>query len=209
MRIAIIGAGNVGGAVGLAWLNAGHDVRWGVRDAASGRYPELPAERLADPAAAVDGADAILLATPWPAAEAAVRGLGDLGGRILIDATNPLRMGADGLELAFGHKTSAGELVAGWAAGARVYKALNQTGAENLGAARRYARSPAMFVAGDEAEGKAVVMRLVGDLGFEAIDGGPLRNARLLEPYAMVWIDQAFNRGRGRHWALTVERPER
>lgn len=207
MRIAVIGAGKVGGGIGLAWLKAGHDVRWGVRDAAPGRYADLPGERLSGSGAAIDGAEVILLATPWPATEEAVRGLGDLTGRVLIDATNPLRMGAEGLELALGHEPSGGELVASWAADARVYKTLNQTGAENLGDARRYARRPAMFVAGDEPEGKALVLGLVDDLGFEAIDAGPLRNARLLESYAMVWIDQAFSRGRGRDWALAIERP--
>ncbi|MFO6448239.1 NADPH-dependent F420 reductase [Erythrobacter sp. NE805] len=209
MRIAIIGAGAVGGGIGLAWLKTGHDVRWGVRDAAPGRYPVLPGERLLEPSAAIEGAEAILLATPWPATEEAVRGLGDLAGRIVIDATNPLRMGEGGLELALGFDTSGGELVAEWAGGARVYKALNQTGAENLGDAGRYANKPAMFVAGDEPEGKAVVMRLVGDLGFASFDGGPLRNARLLEAYAMLWIDQAYAQGRGRDFAMMLEHPAR
>ncbi len=62
-----------------------------------------------------------------------------------------------------------------------------------------------MFVAGDEETGKQAVLQLVGDIGFEALDAGPLRNARLLEPFAMVWIDQAFNRGRGRDFALTID----
>ncbi len=205
MRIAIIGAGAVGAALGRAWLAAGHDVRWGVRAGSPARHDALPAERLHAPMEAIVGADAIVLATPWPATEAAVRGLGDLSGRIVIDATNPIRMGAAGLELALGQDTSGAEEVAGWAAGARVFKALNQTGAENMAHAARFTRRPAMFVAGDDAAGKATVLGLVGDLGFEPADAGPLGNARLLEALAMLWIDQAFNRGRGRDFAVILE----
>jgi predicted dinucleotide-binding enzyme len=204
MRIAIIGAGNVGGALGRAWLAAGHEVIWGVRDPA--RYPDLPAGRLADPAVAAKGADAIVLATPWPATEAAIVALGDLTGRTVIDTTNPLRMGADGLELALGFDTSAGELVAGWAAGAHVYKTLNTTGSGNMDSARRYATPPVMFVAGDHDEGKPAVMGLVADLGFEPVDAGPLRTARLMEPMAMLWIEQALKRGWGPGFAFVVER---
>ena len=51
---------------------------------------------------------------------------------------------------------------------------------------------------------KPVVMELVGMLGFEPVDAGPLKNARLLEPFAMVWIDQAMKRGRGRDFAFAL-----
>ena len=205
MKIAIIGAGNVGSAVGLAWSSAGHDVIWGVRGG-PGRYPLLPTAQLAEPSAAIAGADVIVLATPWPATEAAIASLGDLAGRIIVDTTNPLRMGADGLELSLGYEISAGELVAVWAAGARVFKTLNQTGAENMAEARRYATPPVMFVAGDDDAAKPTVMTLVRDLGFEPLDGGPLRTARLLEPYAMLWIEQALKRGQGPAFAFAIER---
>ena len=205
MRIGIIGAGSVGAGIGLAWIEGGHDVRWGVRD--PGKYPDLPAERLLDPVQSIDGAEAILLATPWPSTEAAIAALGDLTGRIIIDATNPLNMGEAGLELTIGFTTSGGEQVAAWASGARVYKTLNQTGSDNMGNGRRYAKPSAMFVAGDDAAGKALVTGLVADLGFAPADAGPLRNARLLEPLAMLWIDQAWNRGRGLDFAFTIETP--
>jgi len=204
MRIAIIGAGNVGGALGRGWLAAGHDVVWGVRDAA--RYPDLPAQRLSDPVTSAREADAIVLATPWPATQAAVAALGDLAGRTIIDTTNPLRMGADGLELELGFDTSAGEVVAGWATGAHVFKTLNITGSGNMDSARRYATPPVMFVAGDHADAKPAVMGLVADLGFEPVDAGPLRTARLMEPMAMLWIEQALKRGWGPDFAFAVER---
>ena len=203
MRIAIIGAGNVGQALGKGWSKRGHQVTYGVRDPADAKYAGLP---VMVPAEAAANAEAIVLATPWPATEAAVRGLGDLAGRIVIDCTNPLGMGPDGLGLVLGHTISGGELVAGWAPGAAVFKAFNTTGYNNMEDLSGYAVTPAMFVAGDDAATKPAVMRLVGDLGFEAIDAGPLRNARLLEPYGMLWIDQALNRGAGRDFAFAVVR---
>jgi predicted dinucleotide-binding enzyme len=61
-----------------------------------------------------------------------------------------------------------------------------------------------MLVAGDDAGSKLRVMELVGKLGFEAADAGRLKNARMLEPFAMLWIDQAMKRGRGRDFAFAL-----
>jgi predicted dinucleotide-binding enzyme len=206
MRIAIIGAGSVGTALGGGWSAKGHDVVYGVPDPDKPKYGALPRGAvLRAPQAAKDAA-AIVLATPWRATEAALRELGPLAGKIVIDCTNPLAMGADGLELALGHSTSAGEQVAGWAQGAAVFKTFNQTGAANMGLASRFDHRPVMFVAGDDAGRKGEVMRLVGDLGFEAIDAGPLRAARLLEPLAMLWIELALKRGRGDAFAFALAR---
>jgi len=206
MRLAIIGAGNVGRALGSAWTKRGHTVRFGLRNPASDKYRDLPAEQRTMPSAAAAEAEAIVLATPWPATEAAVRGLGNLSGRIVIDCTNPLSMGADGLGLVVGHTTSGGEMVAQWATGASVFKTFNTTGANNMADLNVYSIAPAMFVAGDDAACKPAVMSLVRDVGFEAIDAGPLRMARLLEPMAMLWIDQALYRGAGRDFAFAVVR---
>ena len=204
MRIAIIGAGEVGRALGLAWLKGPHEVTFGVRNPEDPKHAGLPRDRMALPAAAAAGADIIVLATPWPNTEAAIADLGDLANRIVIDCTNPLAMGPDGLALTVGHDMSGGELVAGWAKGAHVFKTFNQTGAENMENASHYIPAAAMFVAGDNNTLKPAVLGLVRDLGFEAIDAGPLRNARLLEPLAMLWIDQALYRGAGREFAFAV-----
>lgn len=209
MTIAIIGAGNVGSALGRGWLACGEDVIFGVPDPADPKYRLLPEERLRVPQTAAQSAEIIVLATPWQATEAAVKGLGSLSGKIIIDCTNPLGMGPNGLELVLGHSTSAGEQVAFWAPGASVLKTLNQIGADSMDKAPKFPVRPVMFVAGDDNAKKPVVMALVAKLGFEAVDAGPLRNARLLEPYGMLWIDQALNRGRGPSFAfaLTDRRP--
>ena len=177
---------------------------WGVRNRADPKHATLPKERVKAPAEAIKEAEVVVMATPWSAAEAAIKSLGSLMGKIVIDCMNPLGMGPDGLQLVLGFNTSAGEQVARWASGAFVFKTLNTTGAGNMAKAADYPAKPVMLVAGDDAERKPVVMELVGTLGFEPVDAGPLKNARLLEPFAMVWIDQAMKRGRGRDFAFAM-----
>jgi 8-hydroxy-5-deazaflavin:NADPH oxidoreductase len=205
MQLGIIGAGNVGKALAAGWLSAGHSVTFGIRDpaAATGGLGAAYAS-VAD---AASRADVLVLATPWPAVADALAAAGDLAGKMVIDCTNPLRMGADGLELEIGHVISGGERVAALAPGASVFKTLNQTGFENMQVARSFAPVPAvMYVAGDDMARKPQVLTLVAELGFEAIDAGPLRIARLLEPMAMLWIHMALNRGAPRSRALALTR---
>ena len=203
MRIAVIGAGNVGQACGKNWAGKGHTVRYGVRNPADGKYVGLSVASVAD---AAREAEAVLLATPWPATEAAIRAAGDLTGKLLLDSTNPLMMGPDGLSLAVGHSISAGEIVAGWAKGAVMFKTLNTTGFGNMADPGAYPQKPVMFFAGDDPLQRGRVAALVGDLGFEPVDAGPLKNARLLEPHAMLWIDLAMKRGLGRNFAFALTR---
>ena len=204
MRIAIIGAGSVGATLGRAWLKHGEDVTWGLRNPADPKYASLPKERVKTPAEAVKPAEVMVIATPWSATEAAIKSLGSLAGKTVIDCTNPLGMGPDGLQLVLGINTSAGEQVASRTPGASVFKTLNTTGAGNMAKAADYPVKPMMLVAGDDAGKKPQVMELIGKLGFEPVDAGPLKNARLLEPFAMTWIDQAMKRGRGRDFAFAL-----
>jgi len=193
VKIAIIGRGAVGKAIGGGWAAAGHQVVYGVR------APSAADETETAPAAA--DADVVVIATPWSAVPVVVAAAGGLAGKTVIDCTNPLALIDGRLQLAIGHTTSGGETLAALAPEASVVKTLNQLGAENLGGARRFPAPPVMFAAGDDATRKAVALRLVGDLGFEAIDAGPLVNSRLLESLAMLWIDQALARGAGRAFA--------
>jgi hypothetical protein len=204
MRIAVIGAGQVGRALGGNWAARGLAVRYGVTNPADPRHAGLG--RVLPVADAAAEAELVLLATPWGAAEAACRTMGPLGGRILVDATNPLAMGPGGLGLEPGLATSGGETIAGWAAGARVFKSFNQTGFATMADPARLAPRPVMFVAGDDAAGKAAVLELVATTGFEPADAGPLSQARLLEALAMLWIDHAMRRAAGRDFAFALAR---
>jgi len=146
----------------------------------------------------------IVLATPWPAIEAAIRAAGDLRGKTVIDCTNPLKPDVSGLEIGF--TTSGAEQVAQWAKGARVFKAFNTTGSNNMADPVINGIPTVMFVCGNDEAAKPVVMRLAADIGFDAVDAGKLEQARLLEPWAMLWISLAFQRGMGRDFGFALLR---
>jgi predicted dinucleotide-binding enzyme len=203
MKIAIIGAGHVGQALAEGWARSGHEVTFGVRDPAKSGPGDAPRKTLPE---AVSAAEVVVLATPWGEAENAIRAAGSLAGKIVIDCTNPLGRTEGGLGLVVGFSGSAGEAVAGWARGAAVFKTLNQCGFAVMRDARSYGPpKPVMFVAGDDEARKPAVMGLVGDLGLEPADGGPIRNARLLEPLAMAWVDRSMS-GRDRDFAFALTR---
>jgi predicted dinucleotide-binding enzyme len=206
MKIAILGAGNVGDALGKGWSRAGHRIAYGVQDPTDAKFRSTAATAggatVSGVAEAVEDADAIVLAVPFEAVANALAAAGDVTGRIVIDATNPLRMGAAGLELSLGFSESGGERVAALARGAAVFKTLNQIGFELMADNAGINDRPVMFVAGDNAARKPTVMGLVGDLGFEAVDAGGLEVARLLEPFGMLWIHMAINRKAGRDRAF-------
>lgn len=207
MRIAIIGTGNVGSAIARGLAGKGHDVLLGARDPQSGVASKLAAETgagLAIPAKAAERADIVILALPWAAALPAVKSLGDLAGKIVIDCMNPLGMVDGTLGLTIGHVTSGGEMVQDWLPGAKVVKTLNQVGAEMIAKNDHLAHRPVMFMAGSDTGAKSEAAKLLADLGFEALDAGDITKSRLLEPFAMVWINQALLRGKGRNWALAV-----
>lgn len=209
MNIAILGAGNVGGALGKGWAAKGHSIYFGVPDAQSDKVRALlgsigKSARAGSVHDAAESADIVVLATPWPATRDAVLAAGKLTGKIVIDCTNPLEPDLSGLSI--GHTTSAAEEVAKWAAGARVVKAFNTTGSGNMANTHYGDKEITMCVAGDDAAAKTAVMKLAQDLGFEAVDAGPLRIARLLEPFAMLWIYLAIKQGLGPNIAFKLLR---
>ncbi|GAP38555.1 NAD(P)-binding domain-containing protein [Piscinibacter sakaiensis] len=203
MQISILGAGNVGLALAGALLRAGEPVTIGVPEPA--RHADAvaalgPQARLTTSDDAVARGELVILAVPYAAALSIAQARADWQGRVLVDATNPLAPGLAGLSL--GTTTSGAEEVAARAAGARVVKAFNTTGAENLADSRYAQGRPMMPVAGDDAAARQQVLALAARLGFDAVDMGPLSAARYLEPLAMVWIHLAFRQGQGRRFAF-------
>ena len=205
MKIAIIGMGNVGSVLGRRWASAGHEVVFGVRNPDARRASDgASGIRLATIGDAVAAAEVVTLAVPWPAVEDALEAAGDLRGKVLLDCTNPLSPGLSGLAL--GTTTSGGEEVARLAAGARVVKVFNTTGAANMQDPDYGGVRATMFVAGDDADAKRVACELAGALGFEPCDVGGLTMARTLEPLALLWITLAVHRGWGPDFALQLVR---
>jgi len=201
-HIALIGAGNVGAALARNLVARGERVAFGVPD--PDKYRDLAASlgaQLGSVAEAIDGAAIVVLAVPYAAALQVAADIDDWQGRILVDATNPLAPGLAGLTV--GTTDSAAERIAAAARNARVVKAFNTTGAENMADPHRLAAPVFMPVAGDDAEARATVLALATRMGFDAVDAGPLRAARYLEPFAMTWIHLAFAAGHGRDWAFS------
>jgi predicted dinucleotide-binding enzyme len=203
MAISILGAGNVGMALAKAFVAQGEFVRFGVPDPAKYRDAVSrlgPRASIGSTQEAIAAADVVILAVPYGVAESVARSVDDWNGRILVDATNPLAPGLAGLSL--GTTTSGAEQIARAARGARVVKAFNTTGAENMADSRYPSGVPFMPVCGDDAGARARVVALAALIGFDAVDCGDLQAARYLEPFAMTWIHLAIKLGQGRSFAF-------
>jgi predicted dinucleotide-binding enzyme len=209
MKIAILGAGNVGGALGVALAKKGHEIVLGVRDPGSSRYEELATKissstDVASVRDAAASAEAIILATPWGVTQSVLeQAAGALEGKLLLDCTNPI--GTD-FTLALGHTTSGGEMVAAWAKGAHVFKAFNITGFNIMEDPVLDGRRAMMLICGDRDDLRPKALAIARDVGFEALDFGKLENARLLEPMALAWIRLAYRHGLGREFAFGILR---
>ena len=199
MRIAILGSGNMGGALGHLFASAGHVVTYSFsRDPAKlERLAKSSGSRAraAAPADAVRDADVVVLAVLWQHMPRVLRSAGSLKGKVLIDCTNPLTLSDDAL--AVGHRTSGAEIVAKRAAGARVVKAFNTTPSELLRAGVNVLpEQPAVCYCGDDVRAKRVTARLIRQLGYEPVNCGALLSARYLEPLAMLVGELAYNQGK-------------
>ena len=177
----------MGGALSRLWTEAGHQVQTCTR---AGN--PTPAEAAAE-------ADVIALCVPGSSAEQALSSCGDVTGKVVIDCTNPLAPGLDGL--LYGGTTSTAERLQQAHPGARVVKAFNSVGAGLLGFDAADDHNVDGFYCADDAEAKRIVEQLVAAARLRPVDVGPLRNARYLESMAMLWIDLAVNQQRG--WTFT------
>lgn len=201
MKIAIIGAGNVGNALGSGWAKCGHEVTFGVRDP---KKTDSPAAGTVAPVMqAAQSSDVIVLCVPWAAVPNALESAGDLRGKIVLDATNPLLADLSGLDTPPG--TSGGEKVASLTA-APVVKIFNTTDYPNMANPDYHGERATMFYCGDNADAKRVAAGLASDLGFDPADAGPLKHAHMLESLALLWITLALKQGYGVNVAFRLMR---
>ena len=210
MKIGIIGAGNVGGTLGRILTQKGHSIVFGVRDPQSAKVQSAVSStggnaRAASVGEAASHGQVLILATPWNGTQEAIAAAGDLTGKIIIDATNPIELTPAGLAagLTIGHTTSAAEEIAKWAIGAQVVKAFNNIGASCFENLQFGSQTATAFICGDNADAKKIVTNLAEDIGFEVVDAGTLKQARLLEPLGMLWIHLAFS-GMGQGFAINL-----
>jgi hypothetical protein len=207
MEIAILGTGNVGAAIGRRLASAGHRINFGSRKPAADKVQKLVAENERAHCAdsiqvAVQRSSVVFLATPYGGVEATISAAGDLSGKILIDCTNPLNQSFDGLLMGF--TDSAAEQIARLAENATVIKAFNTASVATMQNPDYDGHAATMFYCGDDSDAKAIVHRLIEDVGMEPVDSGPLKNARFLEPMAMLYIHLAVQQGWGGNCALKM-----
>ena len=199
MKVTVIGAGNMGAAFVKQLTAAGHTVVVTARDAEKARAVAAanPGATAAPAATAAAGADLVVLATGYADAVEALRGVGDLRGKPVIDITNPLT--ADYMGLTVGHSTSAAEELVRAVPGARFVKGFNTVFASMLaqGADLGNGQKLSVFLASDDAEAKARATELATSMGFGVIDAGGLKNARYLEPLAGLNIYLGYGAGLG------------
>lgn len=199
MNVTVIGTGNMGSAFVKQLHAAGHQVRVTGRDLAkaqelASRHAGVQAVAASQAAA---GADVVVVATAYPDAVTALQSLGDLGGKVVIDITNPLT--ADYMGLTIGHSTSAAEEIAAAVPTASVVKAFNTVFAQVLdgGADFGNGQKVTVFVASDSAPARQTVVTLAQSMGFATVDAGGLKNARYLEAVAGFNIYLGYGAGLG------------
>jgi predicted dinucleotide-binding enzyme len=194
--IAVIGPGRVGAPLGRRLGKAGWPIIYGARDHTREGLAELVADsgpdaRLMSPRDAAAAARLILFAIPWAEARAAIASLGDLTGKVIFDATNPLAY-ANGVEFEVDVPHSAAELIQEWAPGAAVAKAFNTTNFRIMADPSVVDGPISMAVASDDPAAKRTAAAVVADAGFHFVDAGPLANAHYLEKMAAFYITFFF-----------------
>jgi predicted dinucleotide-binding enzyme len=184
MRIGIIGSGRIGGNAGRLIAAAGHEVLFsGSSDPArleAAAVKAGPGARRGTPREAVEFGEVVMIAVPWRALDDALAQAGSLDGTIVIDTTN--QYGASGLERLPEGRTAA-QVNAARMAGARYTKSFNTltAGFQRESAGREGEERVALFVCGDDPEAKAVVSRLIEEIGFVAVDAGGTADAAVME----------------------------
>jgi predicted dinucleotide-binding enzyme len=187
-RLAIIGTGNVGGALGASAVKAGYDVVYAGRDAAkvTAAAEAIGAESAATPVDAVEGADVVVLAVPYQALDALAAEIAPVAaGKVVVDPTNPLK--ADYSGLATGPDESGAEHLAALLPGAHVVKAFNTVFAGNAANPDGLGFQLDSLFATDDEAARDAICGLSSSIGFRPIHVGPLSAARELE--AMAWLN--------------------
>jgi hypothetical protein len=196
MKIAIIGTGNVGGALATKWANKEHEINLGVRDINEFKGKNLlnnPNTKVFAIADAVKISDVILLSTPAPLTVEIVKSLGDTTGKIIIDAMNTIMNRGP---LGYKHTTDA---ILNNTQTKDVVKCFNTTGFNNMQNPNYGNLQLDLFVAGDSEKGKKAAIQLAKDAGFaECYNIGGNDKFELMEQFAWFWINLAMFQGQGR-----------
>lgn len=204
MKIAIVGAGNVGGALAKQWAKAGHTILLGLRDLNSADAKELKkissnisSDTIND---AIKNSEVVLFSTPPDAAVEVAKQNPSLKNKIIIDSTNSVFKRPEPYKTAFeGIKKETGC--------ENVVKCFNSTGFENMENPKYGEIAVDMFAAGSSSKAKEIASKLSLDAGFaECYDFGGDDKAELLEQFALCWINLAIMQKQGRNIAFKILR---
>jgi predicted dinucleotide-binding enzyme len=186
-KIAILGSGNVGSALARGLARGGHDVR---------------ASKKQDAKEKAQWGEIVILAVPFPAVADVVTAHGDaLAGKTIIDVTNAL---TPDMQLALGYSTSGAEELQKRLPTARVVKCFNTVFAEHMDKGTVDGKQLTVFAASDHADARRMVLGLAKAIGFDAVDAGPLINARSLETMGFFNIQLGYVLGHGTHMGLRL-----
>jgi 8-hydroxy-5-deazaflavin:NADPH oxidoreductase len=193
MKIAIIGKGNVGSALGSGLSKAGHEIKFGHRD---------PNEPVAD---AAKWGELIILAVPHENANNAIEAIRPfVDGKTVIDVMNAI---GSNMDLGITCTTSTAEETQKKLPKAHVVKAFNTVFAPNQSTGRIAGEQLTAFLAGDDLKAKQTVAQLTKDIGFDPVDCGPLKAARNLEAMGNLIINLAYKYGMGNKMGYKLVKP--
>ncbi|MDL2334443.1 MAG: NADPH-dependent F420 reductase [Chloroflexota bacterium] len=204
MKVAIIGSGNIGQALGGALVGAGHDVTLAARDAVETDTvaKAIGATTAATAPEALNGAQIVVLAVPYTAlADVAAEIKNSVADKIVIDVTNPMGQAPAG--------TSAAQQLAEWLPGARVVKAFNTTFAGLLATPATHGQTLDALYATDDVDTGDVIAELIRSIGFRPVYAGGLNAAAQLEAMAGLNIQlQIATKGDWRSSFVLVGAPK-
>jgi predicted dinucleotide-binding enzyme len=207
--IAIIGTGDLGDSFGVRLAELGYTVVYGSRTPDSERVKKLVASTgngasAASQQEAARQGDIVFLPIPWPAMETAAKMLGDLDGKIIVDPSAPWTQGDDGYPESR-LETSSAELIQKWNPNAKVVKALATMSSNIIDEPDMAGGFVTIPIASDHRDAKERVAQLVADLGFDPVDFGPLRMARLIEAMDIIYMIPLLQR-RSEEWEFFFRR---
>ena len=210
MRIGILGSGLMGSKLGTLFARARHDVIFSyshsdekltrLAHAAGGNA------RAGTPAEAAGDSDVLLLAVHWSRVDDVITQAGNLSDKVIVTCSLP--MNADDTELIIAHTSSGAETLAAKIPNARVVSAFGTVPSEvlfDVFETKQKATRPSLVYCGDDAGAKEIVTTLIRDVGFDAVDVGPLRIARYMEPFTLLMAQIAYEGERGPEVAYRLE----
>jgi len=211
MRVGILGSGLMGGKLGTLFARARHEVVFSYARSME-KLKRLANEakgnaRAGTPREAAQDADVLLLAVHWSRIDDVLSQAGDLSGKGIVSCSLPMSDDDTGLVIA--HTNSGAEELAKKLPKARVVCAFNTVPSEVLFGvfeARRRAKRPSLVYCGDDAATKEIAAELIGDVGFDPVDAGPLRIARYMEPFGLLVAQLAYEGNEGPELAYRFER---